>query len=234
MTDYHSVTKNLYVLIDKLYSGNFNHTTPRSEIPENGIYLFFENGERIVIDGILYNRIVRIGTHRKDGNFPGRIRQHYGNKGNLKGSKKGSVFRLHLGGAIMRKQNPDDPRLPDWLKHMGPNDANIEEEVSRTLRSNFSFICFPVETKEERLILESGLISLLAQYPMATPSPQWLGQHSAQPIIRSTGLWNTQETGKQPLDDYQLARVASYMELFSRGRARIADCDQRHEKKNNY
>jgi hypothetical protein len=118
----------------------------------------------------------------------------------------------------MQKQNPADPRLPGWLKHMGPSYSDVEEEVSRTLRENFSFVCFPVATKEERLSLESGLISLLAQHPLGKPSPSWLGNHSARPVIRSTGLWNTQETDKKPLDDHQLARVAAGMESFSKGR----------------
>jgi len=215
MTDSSMITKKLYSIIDRLYPEHFDNTTPRSEMVESGIYILFEKGEEIVIEGVTYDRIVRVGTHRKDGNFPGRIRQHYGNKGNLHGNKNGSVFRLHLGGAIMRKQNPDDPRLPGWLKHMGPSYADVEENVSRTLRENFSFICFPVETKEERLGLESGLISLLAQHPLGKPSQTWLGQYSAQSIIRNMGLWNTQETDRKPLEDPQLARVVSCMELFS-------------------
>ena len=218
MTDLSATTQQIYALIDRFYQVRFNHTTPISEMPASGVYLFFEKGEKIDIDGILYDRIVRVGTHRKDGNFPGRIRQHYGNKGNLNGNKNGSVFRLHIGGAIMRKQDPDDSRLPGWLKQMGPSDPDIENDVSRTLRENFSFACFPVATKEERLSLESGLISLLAQHPLGKPSPSWLGNHSARPVIRSTGLWNTQETDKKPLDDHQLARVAAGMESFSKGR----------------
>jgi len=219
MTEPITISEALYYLIDQFYPCRFNHTTPTSEMPASGIYLFFEKGEKIDIDGILYDRIVRVGTHRKDGNFPGRIRQHYGNKGNLHGNKNGSVFRLHIGGAIMRKQDPDDPRLPGWLKHMGPSDADIENEVSSTLRENFSFVCFPVVTEEERLSLESGLISLLAQHPLGKPSPSWLGKHSARPVIHCTGLWNTQETDKKPLDNLQLARVAADMESFSKEKA---------------
>ena len=188
-------------------------------MPASGIYLFFEKGEKIDIDGMKYDGLVRVGTHRNDGNFPGRIRQHYGNKGNLNGNKNGSVFRLHVGGAIMRKLNPYDPPLAGWLKQMGPSYSDVEEDVSRTLRENFSFVCFPVATKEERLNLESGLISLLAQHPLGKSSPLLAWTISARPIICSTGLWNTRETDKKPLDDHQLGKVASHMGSFSKQRA---------------
>jgi hypothetical protein len=211
------LTKYLYVVIDRCYAKHLNHTVKKDRLPSSGVYLFFEKGEYVQIDGKIYDRIVRVGTHNKDGNFPGRIRQHYGNKGSstkedLSGNKNGSVFRKHLGGAIMRRENPNDPRLREWLKQMGQSYTDIEEKVSRTLRENFTFICFPVDTKEERLSIESGLISLLAHYPLGQPSEEWLGRFAYSPVIRSTGLWNTKETDKKPLDNRQLERIVSLME----------------------
>jgi len=210
------LTQHLYAAIDRFYAEHLNHTIKRDQLPSSGIYLFFEKGETVHIDGKIHDRFVRVGTHNKDGNFPGRIRQHYGNKGNLMGNKNGSVFRKHLGGAIMRRENPNDPRLHKWLKQMGLSYADVEEKVSRTLRENFTFICFPVDTKEERLSLESGLISLLAQYPLGHPSEEWLGRFAYSPVIQSTGLWNTNETDKKPLDKSQLERIISLMEKHTR------------------
>jgi hypothetical protein len=210
-----SITRELYLLIKKNYCDHFNHKTPRNVLPPNGIYLFFEKGESVDIDGITCDRIVRVGTHIKDGNFPGRIRQHYGNYGNHMGNKNGSVFRKHVGGAIMRLVNPTDPRLPGWLKQMGPSYQEVEGQVSDVLHEKFTFVCFPVSTKEDRLALESGLIALLAQYPLGKPSDDWLGKHAASPIIRCTGLWNTKETDKQPLTQQQLAIIGSLMASVS-------------------
>jgi hypothetical protein len=206
-----ALTKHLYDAIDCHCPLRWDYMVPKDRLPSSGIYLFFERGETVRIDGEIHDRIVRVGTHTKDGNFPVRIRQHYGNRGNLMGNKNASVFRKHLGGAIMRRDDPNDPRLAEWLKSMGRRYAEIEEQVSRTLRANFTFVCFPVETKEERLGLESGLISLLAQYPIGKPSETWLGRFAYSPVIRSTGLWNTNETGKRALDCYQLKQV---LDLF--------------------
>lgn len=184
-----------------------NHRTERRDLPESGIYLFFEKGEQIALGEISYNRIVRVGTHNQDGNFPQRIRQHYGNKSSLQGNKNGSVFRLHLGGAIMRRSNPDDPRLSGWLKHMGPSDPSMEEQVSRQLRENFTFVWFAVPRKEDRLSLEEGLIALLAADSRNRPSEHWLGKYSANQDIVRTGLWNTSKTSGCVLTNDQLNQL---------------------------
>ncbi|MHB8132538.1 MAG: hypothetical protein ACYDEX_26585 [Mobilitalea sp.] len=115
------LTKSLYTILQPL--PRFNHETPKRNLPVNGIYIFFERSETIgTID-----RIVRVGTHKKDDRFRGRIRQHYGYVNSLKGNKNGSVFRNHLGGALMRKDNPSDPRLKDWLKQDGPTFLEVED-----------------------------------------------------------------------------------------------------------
>jgi hypothetical protein len=55
--------------------------TPKAALPGDGIYFFFERGEWTEIAGTVMDRVVRVGTHREDGRFPARIRQHYGNRG---------------------------------------------------------------------------------------------------------------------------------------------------------
>jgi len=213
---YQQIEEQLYYSLDDNYPSRFNFMIERAVLPKSGIYLFFEKGETITIDNRIFDRIVRIGTHLKDGNFPARIRQHYGNKHSLTGNKNGSVFRKHLGGAIIRRENPDDPRLTGWLKQMGTSYEDMEEKVSRTLRDNFTYVCFPVPMKDERLSLEAALISLLAQHPLGKPSPTWLGLWADSSIIRSTGLWNTNETDKIPLNETQLSSIKAYMQEFTR------------------
>lgn len=195
----------LYSLVAQLQ--RYNHLTARSVLPHNGIYLFFEKGEDLDLDGEKHPRIVRVGTHIKDGNFPQRIRQHYGNVNSLNGNKNGSVFRLHLGGALMIQNNPNDPRLNSWLKHMGASDPQVEEVVSRQLRDNFTFAWIEVPYRNDRLKLEEGLIALLASDPRNAPSKKWLGQHSARNTISRTGLWNTDKTSGQPLTHQQFEQL---------------------------
>jgi hypothetical protein len=75
----------------------------------------------------------------------------------------------------------------------------VEERVSAELRGRFSFVCQPVETMAERLAVERVMIGLLAQHPLAAPSANWLGHHALHPVIRRTGLWNTQEVDAVPM-----------------------------------
>lgn len=195
----------------------YGFETPRKTLPANGVYLFFEEGETVVIDGQHCNRIVRVGTHVKDGRFRDRIRQHYGAHSSLNGNKNGSVFRKHLGGALMRKVNQEDSRLPEWLRQKGDSDPAMEAQVSQCLRDHFTFVYFTVPDSAERLSLEAGLIALLAQYSLAVPSQEWLGQYAAAPEIRRTGLWNTQHVNDAPLTDAQLSRVDELITLTLQG-----------------
>jgi hypothetical protein len=128
-----ATTKAVYQLLRPL--PRYDYTVPRSELPASGIYIFYERGEVVDLDGQLTDRVVQIGTHNADGNFRGRIRMHYGNIKSLGGDKNSSVFRRHVGAALMRKANPLDERLGGWLKHMGPSTPVIEQMVSQYLRA---------------------------------------------------------------------------------------------------
>jgi hypothetical protein len=97
-----------------------------------------------------------------------------------------------VGGALLRRQDRSDPRLTGWNAHRCKSYREVEEAVSRELRSRFSFVWVHVPTKELRLELEGGLIGLLAQHPIGAPSPGWLGRFASDSAITSSGLWNTQ------------------------------------------
>ena len=194
-----------------------NHLTPLRSLPSNGIYLFYESDETTELLGSQVDRIVRVGTHRRDGRFPGRIRQHYGRAASLRGNKNSSVFRRHVGGALLRRSNPSDPRLEDWLMRGGPTSEEVEVEVSRVLRSRFTFVCFRVDTPNDRLELESGLIALLAHFPLGSPSTGWLGHSAESPIIRHVGLWNIQHVDSTPLSAEQFQTLRELVELTQEG-----------------
>lgn len=184
-----------------------SYQTPLTKLPENGIYVFFERKEMAPCYGQLRDRIVRVGTHTADGNLRSRIRQHYGQVNALAGNKNGSVFRMHLGAALMSRADPNDSRLGPWYIHMAPSYPEVEATVSQTLRDNFTFACFKVDTKAERLLIEEGLIALLAQFPSGRHSHTWLGRYSPREKIRRSGLWNTDKVDGVPLTEKGLRRL---------------------------
>jgi hypothetical protein len=195
----------LYRLLSGLPRRGFE--TSKGALPADGIYFFFEGGEQVPLGGRTVDRIVRVGTHREDARFPKRISQHYGNKHSFGGNKNGSVFRRHVGGALLRRQNPADPRIAEWITQGGESYPDVEEAVSRELRSNFTFVWLAVPTREARLSLESGLIALLAQYPVAAPSSTWLGGFAVDPVIQVAGLWNTQHVNSPALGSAGLVQL---------------------------
>jgi hypothetical protein len=62
----------------------------------------------------------------------------YGHVFSLRGNKNGSVFRKHLGGALMRRMDTSDERIGPWLLQGGPSFPDVEESVSRLLREGCS------------------------------------------------------------------------------------------------
>src|SRR3970282_701015 len=93
------------------------HPFDLEELPENGIYFFYERGE-VWGHGAEKARIVRVGTHR-EGNFRSRIAGHF----LLDESRMvfdrtqspphdRSIFRKHIGRALLAKNN--DPYLEIW------------------------------------------------------------------------------------------------------------------------
>lgn len=207
--------KRLYRLLALL--PRYDHSTPTSVLPENGMYFFFECGEEVQVDGWTVDRVVRVGTHRKDGNFRSRIRQHYGNRSDLGGNKNGSVFRKHVGGALLGREDPVDERLDGWLKQGGPSYDEVEAEVSRVLRRRFTFACVSVPDADERLRFERRLIGLLSG-DNAIRTDAWPGRYAHNEKIRDSGLWNTQHTGSGASVDIDFDRLS---ELTARSSIRL-------------
>ncbi len=92
------------------------------------------------------------------------------------------------------------------------NVPDVEQLVSRTMRVTLSFVAIRVDDAPERLLLERCLIALLAQHPLVASSSNWLGHRAVHPLIRQTGLWNTQGVSATPL---ALDHIARIIELIS-------------------
>lgn len=183
-----SLVKTIYSLFEGLPL--FDYSYDAKSLPKNGIYFFYENGEQCEIGGMITDRIVRIGTHHADNRFRDRIRNHY------KGNKNSSVFRTHMGSAIINRNGTSIININEWMKHMTPTNNDLEELITKYFKENFRFRCISVESENERLYLEERLIATLSHgnYP---PSNHWLGHFAERKEISNFGLWNVQHTNSK-------------------------------------
>ena len=202
------ICKNVHRLFMKLQRYRFPFE--ERSIPQNGIYILFERGETAHDT----DRIVRIGTHTGDNQLKSRLKQHF-----TKENKDRSIFRKNIGRALLSKAN--DPFLEQWEwdlttrankeRYLSLLDtkkqAEVEQEVSRYIRENFSFCVFEVEGKAQRLDLESKLISTVSLCKECKPSAKWLGLHSPKKKIRESGLWLVNELYKVPLDEIEINKI---------------------------
>jgi hypothetical protein len=171
-------------------------------LPLNGIYLLFEKGE--TAHGT--NRIVRVGTHTGNNQLRSRLKQHF-----LVENKDRSIFRKNIGRALLNKDH--DAFLKDWEidltariakeQHSGRIDLEqqqiIERRVSDYIQLSFSFVVVPADQKEQRLRIESRLISAISLCKTCRPSTTWLGRYSPKEKIKKSGLWLVNELYRQPL-----------------------------------
>lgn len=206
------ICKKLHQLFSarKIFQVPFNP----SQIPNNGIYILFENGEQA--HGV--RRIVRVGTHTGKDQLRSRLRQHF-----LQENKDRSIFRKNIGGALLNREG--DPFLTQWEldlttkfhkeKHKGQVNfemqAKIEKRVSEYMQKNFQFIVFEVPEKEERLNFESKIISTVSRCDECQPSSAWLGLSSPREKIRESGLWLVNELYKEQLEESDLGKLKTYL-----------------------
>jgi hypothetical protein len=150
------------------------------------------------------SRVVRVGTHAltatSQATLWGRLRQH---RGHLTGTRPGggnhraSVFRRHVGAALITRDGLPAGLLESWLDRHGPrpnwadHEARLEEAVSQWI-GNMPFLWLSVPDRADRGYIERNSIavtSCLAE-GLDPPSPGWLGLHAVRPEISQSGLWN--------------------------------------------
>jgi hypothetical protein len=198
-------------------------------LPKNGIYFFYEKGERRSHDESR-PRIVRVGTHR-DGNFRSRIAEHFvSNERKMRFTQDHpsphdrSIFRKHIGRALLNKTG--DPYLSVWdldfttpaeraaSRHLRDisKEVAIESEITRILRETFSFRFIEIAEEVQRMGgegLERALIGTLSSCPLCGPSDTWLGNHSPNAKIRESGLWLVQHLSAASLSLVQVQAVTA-------------------------
>jgi hypothetical protein len=188
----------------------FTFPFDKQEIPENGIYILFENNE--LAHGA--DKIVRVGTHTGLNQLRSRLSQHF-----LKENKDRSIFRKNIGRALLNKDK--DIFLKKWELDLTTRSARslhsssvnfekqkkIEKKVTKQLQDNFSFVVFQVDEKDKRLEFETKIISTASLCEECKPSKNWLGNFSPKEKIRKSGLWLVNELWKTPLSDGDVVKL---------------------------
>ena len=198
--------------IHKIFNSaeRLNFPLDENKIPLNGIYILFEKGEKWHGG----DRIVRVGTHTGKDQLPSRLHQHFVNE-----NKDRSIFRKNIGRALLNKKK--DSYLKTWNLDLttkeakekfskfvdGKKQKEIEKQITKHLQDNFSFTTFQVDDKDERLELESKIISTISLCKECMASTNWLGMQSPKQKIRDSGLWLVNELYKTPLSKNDLKKL---------------------------
>ena len=179
-------------------------------LPDRGVYFFFEQGEKLTMSGNGL-RCVRVGTHALKADAKStlwkRLRQHRGNirgRNPGGGNHRGSVFRYHVGTALIERDNWSDKLAENWGGSNAPRqikDAEVplEKAISNHIRS-MPFIWLEIDDEPGpdslRGYIERNSIALLSNYhrqrnPVDPQSSSWLGQWAISEKVRNSGLWNS-------------------------------------------
>lgn len=175
-------------------------------IPKRGVYVFFSENEKRLFS-TNRNRIVRVGTHAvsqgSKSTLYNRLKTHKGNS-NLDGNHRSSIFRLHVGNALMNKLNIT---CDSWGKDfpstevLKKQELDIEKEVSKYI-GEMPVLLINIDDKvskfSDRSYIEQNLIALISgKYnPIDFYNQSWLGNYSINDSVKKSSLWNVDYTDK--------------------------------------
>ena len=228
-----------YELIEKLSDriGGTRYlatSTGQDAWPQRGVYFFFEHGE--LREGGEGPRVVRVGTHALAANSRtllwSRLSQHRGTIGGSNpggGSHRGSVFRRHIGMAMIGADSTMLKGRSTWGRgstapaSVRDDESELEIAVSKVIGA-MPFVWLPVLDNAGPLsgrgAIEVGAISLLSNFkrtPIDPPSESWLGRTSDREKIRDSGLWNIRHVDDQPLPGFIEALSRAIDQIASPG-----------------
>ena len=182
--------------------------------PKRGVYFFFEDGE-LRADGTT-PRVVRVGTHglrKSNATLWSRLSQHRGTVGGSMpggGNHRGSIFRLHVGTALLASGHWSDSIRHSWaVGSNAPSDVRrgeypLELAVSQHIGA-MPFLWLEVDdppsSMSDRGVIEAGSIALLSasrRQEIDAASTGWLGRQADRNLVRESGLWNVNHVQDEP------------------------------------
>jgi hypothetical protein len=198
-----------YELLDRLEAQiggkrKLDTCTGSMQWPKRGVYFFFEDGELRSGSGE-GPRVVRIGTHAlKAGgktSIWNRLSQHRGPLKTGGGNHRGSIFRLHVGTALKKREHWTEDAAEEWGigssrgRAVRDRERPLEVAVSKHIRQMpFLWLCVNDEPGPGcmRGWIERNAIGLLSGFHevIDPPSTGWLGHWADREDIRCSGLWN--------------------------------------------
>ena len=233
MTTAHAIAANriahltqFYTILERLSQGLggarlLSQCTGRMDWPRRGVYFLLEPNE-VRTDSGTGPRVVRVGTHaltsRARTTLWNRLSSHRGTATNGRGNHRGSIFRLLVGTALMRRQ--PSYGVDTWGQGSSADrktrdaEGPLENLVSGII-GRMPFLWLRVDDEpgpgSQRAYIERnsiGLLSNLNRTPCDPPSPAWLGHQCDRPKVRQSGLWNQQHVQ----DSYEPV----FLDAFSR------------------
>lgn len=175
----------------------------RQDWPQRGVFFLREPGEFRKND-VHVPRVVYVGTHAVNVGSKStmwqRLRAHKGHADGG-GNHRGSIFRLHVGTALLNREPEGAAAIPTWGHgSTAPKEVrSAEQDHERRVSAHIgwmSLLWVGVRDEpgpdSERTYIKRNSIALLSNqlHPVDRPSREWLGLHSPRDRIRHSGLWN--------------------------------------------
>ena len=180
-------------------------------------------------------RVVRVGTHAVSRGARTtlweRLRQHRGTRTGLYkggGNHRGSIFRLHVGSALLRCRDYAPELHNTWSRggsappKVRQAELPLERDVSEVI-GNMPFLWLRAADEASaasiRGVIEKNSVALLSNAnkpPLDPPSEDWLGHCCANQAVRESGVWNVNYV----YDDYD-ARFLDDLERLVEEMAQI-------------
>ncbi len=196
----------------------------RMDWPRRGVYFFRESGEyRGDTGGGL--RVVRVGTHAlKAGagtTLWSRLSQHRGVVRSGGGNHRGSIFRLIVGTALIKR---DGYLCPSWERRKLRASKYREKEqplerAATTALGKMSLLWLSIDDEPGphslRGYVERNAIALLSNFgkkPLDPPSRKWLGHCCNRERVRTSSLWNQRHVD----ETYEPAFLDTLADLIDR------------------
>lgn len=180
--------------------------------PRRGIYFFFEEGEQRSDSGVGL-RVTRVGTHAVSAGSKTtlwkRLAQHKGSARSGGGNHRGSIFRLLVGEALLKRGL--SYAIQTWGRgQSAPKDIRTTEHALECAVSSYigrmPFLWLEVDDEPSasslRSYIEKNSIALLSNFGRSATevldatSENWLGHYSLREPVNRSGLWNNNYVDK--------------------------------------